>query len=365
VGGVEREQPDDHSDAARPAHGMVRRVLQAVLSIGLGVAVLVFVIPQFADLSQVWAEVQAMTGLELAVLAAFATWNLVTYAIQIVICTPGISFRQAFVSNEATTAVSNTVPAGGAVSIGLNYAMLGSWGFSKSRITLSVIVSGIWNNFAKLALPIFAVALLALQGGAGQGRLLTAAIGFGALVAAVVVFALVLRSADFAARTGTAAARMMSRLRGIVRKRPVAGWDDAVVKFRSRVIGLVSRRWVSLTVWTIIGHLSLFAVLLVALRGIGVSEAEVSAADALAVFAFARLLTAIPLTPGGLGVVEVALIAGLDAAGGGHAQVVGAVLLFRVLTYVLPIPLGLGCYIFWRRNRSWIGSAPPLVLEPA
>jgi uncharacterized protein (TIRG00374 family) len=242
--------------------------------------------------------------------------------------------------------------------------MLGSWGFSRSRITLSVLVSGIWNNFAKLGLPILAVALLALQGGAGGGRLLTAAIGLGALIAAVVVFALILRSADYAARAGNRAAAWASRLRAVFRRGPVDGWDDAVVKFRSRVIGLVSRRWVALTVWTVIGHLSLFLVLLVALRGIGVSESEVSTADALAVFAFARLLTAIPLTPGGLGVVEVALIAGLDAAGGDHAQVVGAVLLFRLLTYVLPIPIGLGTYVFWRRNRSWRDSAPPLVLEP-
>ena len=76
--------------------------------------------------------------------------------------------------------------------------------------------------------------------------------------------------------------------------------------------------------------------------------------------AFARLLTAIPITPGGIGVIELALIAGLNAAGGDHAQVVTAVLVFRVLTYVLPIPLGLLAYVTWRRNKSWRNSAPPL-----
>jgi uncharacterized membrane protein YbhN (UPF0104 family) len=45
-------------------------------------------------------------------------------------------------------------------------------------------------------------------------------------------------------------------------------------------------------------------VLLVALRDVGVSDAEVSWAQVLAVFAFARLATAIPLTPGGIGFVE-------------------------------------------------------------
>jgi len=51
-------------------------------------------------------------------------------------------------------------------------------------------------------------------------------------------------------------------------------------------------------------------VLLVCLRDVGVSDAEVGWAEVLAVFAFARLVTAIPITPGGAGLVEAALIVG-------------------------------------------------------
>jgi putative heme transporter len=344
---------------------MLRRVVQATLSIGLAVAVLVFVLPQIADLSEVWTQIQDMTGLELAVLTIAAIWNLATYWILTVVCTPGLRWNQAMVVTESTTAVSNTVPAGGAVAVGLYFAMLGSWGFSKARISVSAIVSGIWNNFAKLAMPIMAVSIIAVQGGAGGGRILSACIGFGALVTAVVIFALILRSEEFAGKTGIVAGRVMSKLRAVVRKGPVSGWDLAVIKFRSQVIGLVSHRWIALTFWTLVGHLSLYAVLLVALREIGVSEDEVGWAEVLAVFAFARLLTAIPLTPGGIGVIELALIAGLDAAGGDHVQVVGAVLLFRALTYVLPIPFGLVTYVYWRRNHSWRGAAPPLPAELA
>jgi uncharacterized protein (TIRG00374 family) len=93
----------------------------------------------------------------------------------------------------------------------------------------------------------------------------------------------------------------------------------------------------------------------------------VSLAEALAVFAFARLLTAIPFTPGGLGIIEVALITGLSAAGGARAEVAAAVLIFRALTFVLQIPIGLGTYIFWRRNHSWRrepNTAPRTELVP-
>jgi putative heme transporter len=112
---------------------------------------------------------------------------------------------------------------------------------------------------------------------------------------------------------------------------------------------------------------SLFLVLLLALRAVGVSQSQASWIEALAVFAFARLLTAIPLTPGGLGIIEVALISGLAAAGGARADVAAAVLVFRALTYVLPIPVGVLTYVFWKRNKSWRrepGTAPRTSLVP-
>jgi uncharacterized membrane protein YbhN (UPF0104 family) len=146
----------------------------------------------------------------------------------------------------------------------------------------------------------------------------------------------------------------------LLQRDPVDGWDLAVAKWRGRVIGLVRNCWIALTAGAIVSHLSLFAVLLVSLRVLGVSEAEVGWSQAFLVFAFARLLTAIPLTPGGVGVVELTLIAGLSRGSGDDAPVVAGVLTFRLLTYVLPILIG-GCtYLIWRGMHSWRDSAPPL-----
>jgi len=237
--------------------------------------------------------------------------------------------------------------------------MLGSWGFSRSRSTISVIVSGLWNNFAKLGLPVLALALVALQGNDNAGRVTAGLFGIAALAGCVTLFALMLRREEFARRAGDVAAGWASRLLRLVRKGPAEGWGHATVKFRARTIGLVSHAWKRLTAATVVSHLSLFLVLLIALRHIGVSNDEVNWAEVLAVFAFVRLLTAIPITPGGLGVVELGLIAGLTTAGGDRDEVVAAVLIFRALTYLLPIPLGLLTYLFWRRNSSWRDSAPP------
>ena len=79
-------------------------------------------------------------------------------------------------------------------------------------------------------------------------------------------------------------------------------------------------------------------------------------------FAFGRLLTAAPITPGGLGVVELAYIAGLLLAGRHHtttplpefrAQCAAAVLMFRALTYAAQIPLGAVTYGIYKYKKSW------------
>jgi uncharacterized membrane protein YbhN (UPF0104 family) len=108
------------------------------------------------------------------------------------------------------------------------------------------------------------------------------------------------------------------------------------------------------------------------MRDVGISNQEVSWEQSLAVFAFARLLSAAPITPGGVGFVELALIGGLYAAGHTHAdvpsnvfkaQVTAAALLFRLLTYGIQIPLGAVTYVIWQRKKSW--RRPPPVSETA
>jgi putative heme transporter len=332
-----------------------RLVVQGLLSLVLVVAIFYFLRRKF-DPAEAWAAITAMTVSELVILGLLAVWNLCTYAFVWMTVTPGLGFWRAMAMTQATTAVANTVPGGSAIGIGMTYSMLGSWGYSRSRTTTAVLVSGVWNSFIKLAMPVLALALVLLQGGAGGGRVLAALVGIAGLVTAIVVFALMLRSDEQARRFGLLAGRVASKLRRLVGRRPVAGWELATVKFRARTVDLVAHHWIRITVWSLVSHLSLYAVLLVALRDVGVSDAEVSWAQVLAVFAFARLATAIPLTPGGLGFVEGVLVTGLVGAGGDPDEVAAAVVVYRALTWALPILVGIGCYVWWRR-RSWTAPA--------
>ena len=341
---------------ARKRSSRARQVVKGVLSAVLVVAIFYFLFRKI-DFSEVWAEIRGMTWLELGTLLLLAAWNLLTYAfVWMSVTTPRLSFGRAMVMTQSTTAVANTVYGGAAIGIGMTYSMFSGWGYSRSRTTTAVTVSGVWNSFIKLGLPVLALALVALQGNAGSGRVAAALIGLAGLVAAIVVFVLILRSEKTARLVGLRAARVAAPIVQLLHRPPVHGWELATVKFRSRTVELVRHHWVAITVTSLVSHVSLYLVLLVALRHMGVSDAEVSWAEILAVFAFARLATAIPFTPGGAGVVEAVLIGGLVAAGGGRAEVTAAVLIYRALTWGLPILVGIITFLWWRRRSTASGS---------
>jgi uncharacterized protein (TIRG00374 family) len=336
----------------RPRGSRARKALQALLSIAVVVAIFGFAFPKLADYSQVWDEIAAMSWFELATLAFVSVWNIVTYWFVMMASLPGSNVWQAMKVNQISTAVANTMPGGGAIGIGITYGMYTAYGFSKSEIALSVLVSGIWNNFVKLGMPVLALALLATQGDAGAASLTASLAGVGVLAGAVCLFALVLKSDHLARRIGQRLGIILSFFRRLVRKPPVTTMGDSVAGFRRDAIGLIRRRWIWLSLATLVSHLSLYLVLLLALRHVGVSESQVSWAEVLAAFAFVRLISALPITPGGLGVVELGLTAALISAGGNEAEVAASVLVYRALTYLLPIPIGMALYLKWRRGTQ-------------
>lgn len=344
-----------------------RRIVQTALSLALVVGIFAFAFPQFASYSDVWAEVRAMTWLEVVTLLAVALWNLITYWFVLTAVMPGLTYPQAAVSNQASTAVANTLPGGGAIAVGVTYTMYRSWGFTKSAFALAAVVSGVWNSFAKLGMPVIALALLALAGDITTPRVIAAAAGVGALVASIGLWALFLSRESLAHRIGDRVGRIVSRLRALVGQPPVRNWGEAGMRFRAEALTLLRTRWIRLTVATVVSHVSLYVVLLVTLRHIGVGEPVLSWIEVLAVFAFIRLVSALPVTPGGVGIVELGLTVGLQLAAETtpaseiliDARIAAAVLVFRAITFLLPVPLGALAYVFWRSNRSWRTSAPP------
>ncbi len=328
------------------------RFVQIAASVAIVGAIFLSVIPNIAEYGKVWDIVRRLTAFQVSLLSAATLLNLVTYWLQSVVAMPGLTLPMSAVQTQTTTTIANTLPGGGAIAVGVGYGMFKSWGYSEGDVARFTVVTGIWNIYIKLGLPALALALLVIEGRTNPGIVTGASIGLVALAVSVVLLALVLSKEALARRIGDALARPVTAVRTAFHKGEVNGWGKAAVRFRKDTIVLLRRRWLALTLTTIVSHLSLFLVMLACLRVLGISQNEVSWIEALGVFAFGRLVTALPMTPGGLGVIELSYIGGLVYAGGEKTAVVAAVLLFRALTYALQIPLGAITYPVWQRTKD-------------
>ena len=331
-----------------------KRIVGYGISLVIVAAIFRWAIPRFAEYRDVWAAIKTLTPIETWSLVAATIFNLVTYWWANQAALPGLGIGKAAVLTQTTTSVANILPAGGAIAVGLTYSILDSWGFSGTGVALYVGVTGIWNIFTKLALPMLALVFLALSGHLTTTYILAAIAGVIVLGVAVVLFVILFRSEQFAMRIGNWLGRIASWFRRLRHKPAVTTWGEGAARFRRDTIVLVERRWLRLSVFTVLSQVALFFVLLLSLRHLGVSEQEVSTAEAFAVYAFSRLLTVVPITPGGVGLIDLGYIGGLTAFSGEEkAAIVAAVLLFRALTYAIQIPIGGFTYIIWRVKSDW------------
>lgn len=334
----------------------LKKIAGAIASLVIVVGIFVFAVPKFADYGAVWAAMKTMTPLELASLFAAMVFNLFTYWWANMAALPGLRLWPAAVLTQTTTSVANTLPGGGAIAVGLTYEIQKSWGFTGTDTALYVGVTGIWNIFIKLSLPVLSIVILVVTGQSSGAFLSLAVLGLAVLGVAIGVLAALFSSERLARAIGNGVGRVATLLAKPFRRgRQPITLGDRAAKFRRDTIGLVERRWVRLTLFTLLSHLALFFVLLLALRHMGIDRFEISTAKVFAVFSFSRLLSAIPITPGGVGVIDLGYIGGLTAGipAGDKPEVVAAVLIFRVLTYGIQIPLGAFTYVIWRRNESW------------
>jgi uncharacterized protein (TIRG00374 family) len=72
----------------------------------------------------------------------------------------------------------------------------------------------------------------------------------------------------------------------------------------------------------------------------------------------------IPITPGGLGFVEAGLVGALTLAGVPAQDALVATLAYRLVSYWLPLPAGLGAYIAFRVRYGSLGEEAPEHVPP-
>jgi uncharacterized protein (TIRG00374 family) len=328
----------------------------ATMSAAVAGALLAVVLPRVVGTSwhTILGRVLAVSAPRLGLLTMVWLAGLFAHTFVMVVALPRLGHRRAMMLNFSGSAVANVVPFGGVLGMGLSYSMLRSWGFSRSEFTLMTILTNVWTIGVKLVLPSVAVGVLVLMGrGSSRGVVVAAMLG---LCLAVLV-ALVARA--WRPRRGVAATTdrpMSSRLLDRLVRTTT---DGSVSALRETVHRSVRTHWPQLTAGALVYALLQAVLLGLCLLTFGV---RLSPVDVFAGFAIGSLLTAIPITPGGLGVSETGMAALLVAVGGDPAATAAAVLLFRTFTFLLEIPTGALCVAAWwmRRPRTPVPSETPV-----
>jgi uncharacterized membrane protein YbhN (UPF0104 family) len=142
-----------------PGVGVGRKVLRTAVSVVVIAATFGVALPRIASYHSVWDSLQAMTWFYVVLIGVAATASLVSYWFGICAVLPSLRLREASVLNLSSNAVANTLPAGGALAMGVSWAMLSGWGVGTEEYVLYTLVSGIWNVFARLGLPVLAAGL--------------------------------------------------------------------------------------------------------------------------------------------------------------------------------------------------------------
>jgi uncharacterized protein (TIRG00374 family) len=329
--------------------------LKRFAGIVVGVAVVAFVfayvLPKIADYGEVWHVVSTLSWWWILALVGASTLFILSDAPPWMTVLPGLGYLNALRMDLSGSALSQVLPGGAAVNAATQFGMLRSWGFQGRPVALAVSLTTLWNQFVTFGFPVIAIAALSLEGGHEDtlGPVALAGLVIVALLAGAIVA--VLWSPDLARRIGDDAARAVTWMKAVFHKSPVGWAGQDLVRFRAEAIDLLRDRWPALTLTTLVNQLAVFFVLLVSLRALGISRAQVDLVEAFAAWSLVRALGSIPITPGGLGVEEVALSGALVGFGAGNAKAVAATLVYRFLTVAPSVVLGLVAVATYRVGK--------------
>ena len=334
------------------------------ISIGITVVVLVlvfgFVLPQVADYREIADYLIAIEPGWWAALVAASVWFLFAYPVVLTTTLRSLRLKEAFVNHMTGTAITNSLPSGGAIAIGINYAMYLSWGFTPESVSAGLLAAGVWDWFARIALPVLAVFAIAVVSTVLPWMWVVSIAGAAWVAFSVWLVWVLLRSERIAEAIAGWLDRLVARISGWLNREP-PGTYEAVLQFRVDLRSVVTDRAGRLTAATVANHIAMATLFTVSVYSVGVTTDQIPVPWVVLAFSLGRFLVMIPVSPGGLGLVDLGWIGlltlGWQTANPGEPvdqdAIAAGVLLFRGLSLLPPIPIGMASWVFWRVNSSW------------
>jgi uncharacterized protein (TIRG00374 family) len=332
-----------------------------LISIVIGLLVMAllfwFISQNAGEYSKAFAELGSIDTVWKIGIAIASAINILIYPLTAIAAIHSLSYLHASLSRQTGFTLSNIVPGGGAVAVATQYAVLARYGVPQARAAAAVSADAIYTYLFTLGAPSIAVLLLVIEGRSTAAFLTTAIIGLTIVIISLVVIIAVLRSEAAARRIGGWAQRPINWLFKVIHRNS-PDITAALVQFHEQASDLIRHRWKSLAVTNISAQLAPMLVLGVALYGLGVTESQLTVIELFAAYSVALVLTAFPITPGGLGTVDAALIALLIAFGVDSSTAVAADLLWRLGWFLPQLLVGaLFLVKYWWDGRKLTGRA--------
>jgi uncharacterized protein (TIRG00374 family) len=250
-------------------------------------------------------------------------------------------------SQLAGGALGRVIPGGAATAAAAQYNMLNASDVPRGSIATGLAAATVLQIAGLCVLPVLTLPAIVFWLRVPSTLLETAILGLGLFVAMLGLGLGVARSDNMLRWIGRVAVRVSRRLPGEHALSP--GFPDRLIVQRDEVTERLGDRLLYACGAAVGRWLFDLLALVTAITAVG---AHPPFSLVLLAYVAAQLLAQIPITPGGIGVVEAGLTATLVLAGvsGGDAAV--ATLAYRLVSYWLMLPAGLIAWLVHRRRLA-------------
>jgi hypothetical protein len=330
---------------------LVKRVIVVLVA---GVA-LYLVLPDLLDVFHSWPRLAKLDLLWfIPALVAEAAHFACTFSLQRIALRTKAWFS-VVTAQLAGNSISLIVPGGAAAGAAVQFRMLATSGMDATDAVGGLTAFSFLGIAGLLALPVFVLPVVLFGSPVKKGladAAIIGAIGFFLFCGLGALFMTLEAPLRWVGRV------FQSARNRILRKRPpLSGLPDRLMEQRDLIRGVLGEQWWQATLLSA-GRLAFdYLCLLFSVRAVG---AHPRPSLILLAYAVAGIIGLVPITPGGLGIVEASLSGLLVLAGLSGAEAVLATLAYRLASYWLPLMSGPFAYAAFKRRYRDPHAPPPV-----
>ena len=254
----------------------------------------------------------------------------------------------------AGNAISLIVPGGAAAGAAVQFRMLGTAGMDATESVSGLTAFSFLGIGGLLALPVFVLPVVIFGSPVASGLAHAAWLGAIGFVLFAGFGAIVMATDAPLLWAGRLAQTVRNRV--LKKRTPLEGLPDRLLEQRNVIRTVLGQQWWQASLLSVGRLVFDYLCLLFCVRAVG---AHPRPSLVLLAYAVAGVIGLLPITPGGIGVVEASLAGLLALAGLDGAQAVLATLAYRLASYWLPMLAGPVAYAAFRRRYRHHGRPTP------